>query len=460
MLKKIVLIILCNYTIAFGQKFPKQAVQDDLNDLYYTLQQAHYDLYAYQNKLSYDSLYITLKSSLTHDSLNLLETVSLYQHLVSFANTGHCEIDFPAASYIEYLQSGGTVFPLELSFENNRTFIRKNFSSIKESIEGDELISIDGIGINSIQTELYPLISAERAYFKNAKLEFWSFPRIYFQRYGNKESWIIELINKNGQIKELTVRAIAAIAYEEKRGGEIINPKRSLQFYGSTAYLNPGMMSSAQSEGFEIYQKEIAGAFEKIKRQGSKDLIIDLRNNPGGDDAYSNFLISYFAKKPFKWYSKFSVKTSKILKEHVRKPTDTLESFSQVLLGNKDGKIISFDFPAYQPVEKSKRFTGQIYVLVNRQTYSMAAVSAALIQDYQFGIIVGEETGDTPTLYASQFAFRLPRTSITVKVPKGYIIRPNGDESLKGLVPDINIQDHLLDEKDEILEGLLARIKR
>ncbi|MFN1215618.1 S41 family peptidase [Chryseobacterium kwangjuense] len=124
------------------------------------------------------------------------------------------------------------------------------------------------------------------------------------------------------------------------------------------------------------------------------------------------------------------------------------------------GHIIPIDFPLSQPVNEAKIFKGHVYVLVNRQTYSMAAVSAALIQDYQFGTVVGEETGDTPTLYASQFSFHLPRTGITVKVPKGYIIRPNGDESLQGVIPDIIIRDHLLDENDEILEGLLIKINQ
>lgn len=456
----IIFILLCSTTLAYGQKFSKGDVDNDFKDLYRTLQETHYNLYAYKDKLQYDSLYNVLQSSIKADSLSLLETVSFYQHLVSFANTGHCEIDFPAGPYIEYLKSGGTVFPLELSFENNKTFIRKNFSSIQHSIIGDELISIDDIPISSIEKDIFPLISAERAYFKRAKIEFWSFPRIYFQQYGKKNHWQLKIKDKKGQIKILKVHAIPAMEYEEKRGGEIVNPKRSVVFYKNTAYLNPGMLNSSEPEGFETYRNYIDSAFEKIKNHRSQSLIIDLRNNPGGDDAYSDYFISYFAKKPFRWYSKFSVKTSKVLKEHIRKQTDTTDSFSQQLLTNRDGHIIPIDFPLSQPVNEAKIFKGHVYVLVNRQTYSMAAVSAALIQDYQFGTIAGEETGDTPTLYASQFSFHLPRTGITVKVPKGYIIRPNGDEALQGVIPDIIIRDHLLDENDEILKGLLIRINK
>jgi hypothetical protein len=73
---------------------------------------------------------------------------------------------------------------------------------------------------------------------------------------------------------------------------------------------------------------------------------------------------------------------------------------------------------------------------------------------------VGEETGDYPTLYASQFQYALPNTGITVKIAKGYIVRVSGSEAEQGVKPDIVIRDHLLDEEDEILHELLTKLKR
>ncbi|MEL6135563.1 MAG: peptidase S41, partial [Bacteroidota bacterium] len=90
---------------------------------------------------------------------------------------------------------------------------------------------------------------------------------------------------------------------------------------------------------------------------------------------------------------------------------------------------------------------------------SQSAVTAAQIQDYHWGTLVGEETGEYASLYASQFQYTLPYTGIPVKVSKGYIVRVNGDRSARGVMPDIVIKDHLLDEEDEILRTLLKRIK-
>lgn len=229
---------------------------------------------------------------------------------------------------------------------------------------------------------------------------------------------------------------------------------------GIIAYLNAGYFGSNEVDGEIVFKKYIDSTFAIIKEHKVKHLILDLRNNPGGHNAYSDYLISYFAQKPFKWYSEFSVKTSKLLKEQTLLQADTTDDYSKAILRNTDDKIFKYDFPIYSPIEISKRFIGKVYVLVNRQTYSMAAVSAALIQDNKFGKIVGEETGDVPTLYASQFSYKLPQTGIVVKVPKSYIVRVNGSKKLQGVKPDVYIQDQLLDDKDEILDKLLEILSR
>ncbi|MNJ90821.1 carboxy-terminal protease [compost metagenome] len=450
--------------ISFAQntlpKLSNESVKDDFDYLYQSLQATHYNLFAFQSKEKYDSLFSQLKSSLTSDSLTQLEVVSFYQKLVSFANTGHCEIDYPALSYIEYASAGGTVFPLELAFENEKAFIRTNFSTNKQISIGDELVSVDNIPITEIQKQLYPFVSAERDYFKNAKIEFWSFPRLFFQLNGRKDNWYIQVKSRNNELVNLEISSITVMDYEVNRNGEIVNPQKTFKLYGDVAYLNAGPFGSNEPDGEEVFKKFIDSTFTVIKKQKIKKMIIDLRNNPGGHNAYSDYLISHIANKPFKWYSEFSLKTSQILKEHTTLQADTTDEYSRKILGNADGQIFTYDFPSYSPVEKSKRYHGEVYILVNRQTYSMAAVSAALIQDYQFGEIVGEETGDVPTLYASQFSYELPKSGITVKVPKGYIVRVNGSKKLEGVKPDIYIQDHLLDDKDEILDGLLIRLRK
>ena len=97
-------------------------------------------------------------------------------------------------------------------------------------------------------------------------------------------------------------------------------------------------------------------------------------------------------------------------------------------------------------------------MLVNRQSSSQSTVTASQIKDYGWGTVVGEETAEFPNLYASIYSYTLPKTGITVEVSKGKIERVSGIDNGRGLMPEIEIKDHLLDDKDEILEKLLKRI--
>ena len=318
---------------------------------------------------------------------------------------------------------------------------------------GSEILEINNTKIDDILKLMYPHISAERPYLKKAKIEFWSFPRLYWQIFGEVEDFSVS-VKENDQIQQYKLQAVAALEDYEYKRKDILSSDRRLRFYADSAYLNPGNFSG----NAEDYQKFIDSAFAAIKEESSRNLIIDLRNNAGGNNSFSDYLISYFADISFRWYSSFKLKTSKYLKQNTRLNNDTINAYFQEILKQPNGEIFPYHFDAMQPQAPEKRYNGKVYVLINRQTYSQAAVAAGLIQDYQFATLAGEETGDFPTLYASLFTVELPNTKISVKVPKGYMVRVNNSEKPEGVQPEINIKDHLLDDEDEILNTLLQRL--
>ncbi|MEL7147273.1 MAG: S41 family peptidase, partial [Bacteroidota bacterium] len=295
----------------------------------------------------------------------------------------------------------------------------------------------------------------ERRYFKLAKIELFSFPRLYWQAFGECKNFTIE--TRKGETKRVyQLKSVSLIEGYEMKRSEIWYGKRDLQFIGKVAYLRPGNFGGEK----EQYQHFIDSSFQAITNSKIPHLIIDLRNNLGGDDAFSDYLVSYIADRPFHWNSEFTLKTSAILKAHVKEHYDTNEPFWQSVIKNENGSIYPYQFEEYQPKPVGKRFEGNVWVLVNRQSHSQSTVTAAQIQDYGFATVVGEETGEFPSLHASQYSYKLPHTGIDVKISKGYIVRVNGSKKGEGVIPDVYIKDHLLDENDEILDGLLKLIER
>lgn len=439
----------------FGQvRFARKDVIQDLQYLREALDAAHYNLYAHVTKEVFDQNIERVCSSMTMDSLSLLEITSLSQRVISMANNGHTEIPFPGAAYITYAYAGGTLFPLELAFEGGKALVRKNWSANQDLEIGSEVISINGMPMNEVLQEIFPLISAERRYFKLAKLELMSFPRLYWQAFVELKTFDI-VVDINGKREAFIVHSVGLIEGYEMKRDEVFGAARELRFLDQIAYFRPGDFSGDDQK----YQRFIDSVFVEIKKKNLPDLIIDLRNNLGGDDSFSDYLVSYIADQPFRWCSEFNLKTSAILKAHVRETYDTTSLYWQQVLTYEDGTVYPYIFDPYPPQPMENRFSGNVYVLVNRQTHSQAAAMTAQMQDYGFATIVGEETGDFPSLCASQYSFGLPITGLNVKVSKGHIVRVNGSKAPEGVIPDIIIKDHLLDEDDEILAGLLEIIE-
>lgn len=434
--------------------YSKQEVIEDLDATRNTLIASHYNLFAYTPKNMMQEAFERAKNSITTDSLSAREVYNVLQYYVSAANIGHTNIEFPVAFYIQYAQSGGSIFPLELAFEDEKVFVRKNWSNNKTLSVGTQILSINDIPIFDILEELAPLVSAERNYFKLAKIEAFSFPRYYWLRFGKVDSFKVRLL-QNGHENEAMIKAVPVIDGFERKREEVLNASPKLTFYEKIAYLNTGSFSGDEKK----FQQFVDSAFVEIKKHDVDKLIIDFRNNSGGNDSYSNYVIAHIADHPFNWISSFKLKTSQVLKDYVRANQDTTQTYWQEILAHKNGEVYDYHFENNEPKPENVRFKGDVFVLVNRQSHSQSTVAAAQVQDYKFATIVGEETGEYPTLYASIFPYFLPNTNFRLTISKGYMVRVNGSTAQKGVIPDIFIRDHLLDEKDEILNGLLDQLK-
>ena len=249
-----------------------------------------------------------------------------------------------------------------------------------------------------------------------------------------------------------------------------MNQTRNFQFIDDIAYLKPGIFYNAPKDGNiqvnsnMLDNKEFThfldSCFTIIHNKKTHDLIIDLRDNPGGASTLSNPMIAFFATKPFIWGSKFLIRTSEISKNFWKDFNDTARLFLDIKKGvmsreNGSRFEISANNYKYQPRNDSLRFNGNVYVLINRFSFSQAIEVAAMIQNYGFGKLIGEQT--SPLMSANARQFKLPNTQMTVSFSEAYY----GDTSLiNGVIPEYKISDDILTEKDEILDYTLNLIKK
>ena len=450
------------------QKYPQNQIVEDFEYLYKNLEASHYDLFTNTSKRNYDKAY---KSTLVSvkDSMSSIQVFRLFQPFVALDQHEHCQI-LPFNLYGEYYENDGTVFPLNLCFRNDKVYVINNFSSDTTIVPGDEIVSLNGTPITKILDEMLTFFSGESNYLKNVWIEMITFPRSYWMVFGSCEKFKLELKKAQGYLYNCSLNAITTEDYEEKLKMQkpMFDNRREFHFENkNTAYLHPGGFTNLNAKNEHEasdnrkFCQFIDSAFIEMHNLKTQNLIIDLRNNGGGINTFSDYMLTYIADKPFRFSEKFMVRTSKLTKEFWKDVDDsTLFGLKNDIMTKEDGSRFEYTLPYNQPRADSLRFNGKVYVLINRYDLSQAVFTAAMIQDYKFGILVGEETADYSSLFGSSQTFELPNTKLIVEYPKAFIVRPNGNEKAKGVIPEHIVKDDIFSKEDEILEYTLNLIKK
>jgi C-terminal processing protease CtpA/Prc len=453
--------------------YSARQVKEDFEYLYRTLDVSHYDLYAHTKKEMFDKEYKRVSESIT-DSMTLLQIDRLFLQFVALTHEGHCSIDLPFSSYGTYLQNGGTLFPLNVFFKDSNVFVLDNLSADSTIIPGDEIISINGKPIKEVMKSIYRYLPGDNDYFKNATIEAISFPRVLW--IVNDEIKIFEtgLRKQDRKQRDIIISSIPGYKFEglmsKRKPLPFSNQSQDFHYIYTVAYLCPGQFYKGQKFGNGpikinsdlLDNREfiyfLDSCFTLIHNKHTRNLIIDLRGNPGGASTFSNPMVAFFATEPFGGASKFSMRTSEISKNFWKGVNDTSEIaiVKKEILSRENGARFEIETSKYkyQPRTDSLRFNGNVYVLINRFSSSQAIEVPAMIQHYKFGTLVGQRT--SPLTDANARQFKLPNTQLTVTFPEAFY----DDSSMaNGVIPEHLINDDILTEKDEILDYALRLIE-
>ncbi|MEM9594667.1 MAG: S41 family peptidase [Acidobacteriota bacterium] len=449
---------------------PAADVRADFEDLYRTLQGSHFDLFVHTPRAEYDALHASMMADFD-GSLSLFEIQTRFQKFMAFGRIGHSRIDFPEAAYTEFRKGGGKTVPFYFRVVDGRVLVTEDYSGTPLS-PGDEIVALEGQPMDRWLERLRGHLSAERAYMAHTMLEF-HFPRLIWLELGAIDSLDLEIRREDGseatlEVPTRTREEIQAAILEAPPSLELDwNAREARMLDDRIAYLRPGPSYEPTTEDpydTRPFRAFIDDAFQSFLEADARALLIDLRDNPGGDNSFSDLMVSWFADRPFRFCSRFHIKVSPQTTASNRKrleaaaeedPESISLRFAELYADREAGDVVDFEVPFAQP-RQGERFTGEVFVLVNRHSFSNTVMVAALIQDFGFGTILGEETSDLAATYGAMEQFQLPRSGLTVGYPKAYIVRPNGDESVRGVVPDVPIATPVVEgPEDPVLQEAL-----
>jgi hypothetical protein len=452
--------------------YSAEAVREDLAFLYKTLQISTYNLFLNTTKTDYDKAFEQVMNSIT-GPMTYLEINRLVRPFVVLAGFLHCTSDFPSEAYQQFHENGGRLIPFGISFWGGKVLLSTNWSDNEQIEAGDEILAVNGTGIRQLLEKIYVYKPGESEYAKQALMEAGSFKNNWWYVFGDFSSGTVRIKKPDGEKIDTEVEGLTLEQYRERaqtvRPPSFMKSGRTFEFIGDVAYLRPGTFLNAESHDIstqEAFSNDefldfIGSAFVEIAKKKPQHLILDLRGNYGGDNSFSDPMIAYFADKPFRIASKFSVRTSQVTKSFWKDvDIPELAEMKQEIMTLEDGSRFDIELEPTQPRTDDLAFKGELTTLIDRFSFSNAAAVAAIVQDYEFGALVGEETSDTPSSCGAIHTFKLPNTSLGVVFPKACMIRPSGDARLRGVIPGHKVSDDPFTQEDEILDAALQLIQK
>jgi len=394
------------------EKYEAKELREDFLQFRGHIEEVHPYPYAFTSRESFDASFRARYKEID-GPMSLREFYCLLAPLKGMIGDGHAHLDYPE-EYRRTVQNHK--FPLILSFLQDGCFVRKDLHEEPSLPLFSEILSIDGIGIESIEETLRSEIGADghNRFFKKSALEN-CFQYYYANHYGAPMEFRIEYrAPGSDDIWEVVIPAIpcAGINYSNRESRDLdvqVFPDRD------TAVLTIDSFSYYGDRN-KIFFDFVDDAFTRINEGGIGNVVLDLRGNGGGDPFCASYLWAYIENEPQPYFSKQYGKYAELAKPIKRAV-----------------------FP----------FGGRLFILTDGSNFSTTGHFCVLVRYYGRAVFVGTETGSTYTCNAAVKVFTLKNTGIGLKLATGsYAAAVDGFPRDRGIIPDHIVEPTIEDLKN------------
>ena len=455
-----------------NKKYPPSALKQDASILKDVILKMHPSIGIYHSKTYYEDLFDKLTNSFT-DSLTEKEFRIRLKSAMNQLHCGHSEI-FLSKAYSKVIK------PMKLNWLpyyflaiNNKLYSIMPVNSKKDSAikSGSEILKINKISADSILNYSRRMISAD-GYIETGKNLSIRYGINYFypSLFGRPDSFLIES-KKNDSIQ---IQYVKACNLKDLPVLPIGIREDSLLHKHKRANINEGYVGN-DKELFVLkirsfkssrYKKIYRRTFRTLRKNKIENLVIDLRNNGGGNLSNSYRLLKYLMETEQTITLKTHVKNYPYRKYTKGNITFKFTKYALKKMGTKkiNGDSISY-IQKIKPYKK-EHYTGKLYVLINGGTFSASCIVAAYLKNNKNATLIGRETGGTNEGCNAGITpyYTLPNTKLKVRIPAFRIIH-DIDPALTGhgILPNHEIKysfEDILKRRDLEMKFVKDLIKK
>jgi len=424
--------LFCISTALFAQDsliYSKKQVADDIHYLLKNAADIHPNLY---HDISPAELIRKTDSLISHlpDSLSLLSAYGAFAQATAFVNEGHTSVDIPKAIQKDIRAGTFKGIPLQVLGYNDGYF-QANLMLPQGQAPNVKISSINGQAASAILTRMMAL-KGDLASFRKV-VAIGNF-RVFLSVIGIKQPYTIVYSDGEKVDKTLTLNSIT-----EKEYTTSLIKKPQSEPYAFTirdnkyAYLNFRSMVN-----YDKFCHFCDSLFKVLDEKKINKLVVDLRENGGGNSGLGHCLLSYIADKPYRMAGDSKRKVSQQFKDYL--------IANKAVYGNNYDDYLKLPVGSFMPLgsdnmtkpgKKEHRFKGKVCFLIGPYTFSSANMLAATVKDYHLFTLIGEPTGEAANHYGELCTIKLPNTGLLAFTSTTIWGRPNGNANDKGAIePD------------------------
>lgn len=356
--------------------------------------------------------------TLLFDGMTQIQLFRVLAPIVSAYRCGHTGIS-PSVVLYQYNREHSPIFPIFVKLINQELFVAGNNESYEIPL-GSKIVSINGDSIETIFELILESLSADgqNITFKYAMIDM-MFNELYFEYVSSNETFLIEYIEPDSSI--LLSQTIDGETSEVLYGDGIFQHEDPFHAEYSDGY---AILTLDTFQPFGSYTRTsfsdfFLEFFTTVENQEIQNVIIDIRNNGGGDPMVSSDLFSYIAEYSQPYFAPESPNYYPGLKSNV---------------------------PLKEP-----HFNGNLYVLINGMSFSTSGHFSALVKSQGIATFIGEESGGSYTCSDNSTQFRLSNTGIVLFTSRTiWTVVANGLEFGRGIAPDYQINQTIEDYLNDV----------
>jgi hypothetical protein len=341
-----------------------------------------------------------------------------------------------------YKLTDGSKPPILFGLNNDTLTIYSSINMYSDFL-GKKITSIDGKEINSITPKISSILYRNDGYIKTGKerelfLNYWKYYGEIFSKHKNDT---IQLHFTDG-----TSDFFIYDYYEDSAFyPQVIKPfTDSVKVITKVLESKIGYIRINDFLLNDIEREQIRDFIRHISDSSYKGLIVDVRDNLGGNDE----IYPYIAQEP--WRKAIEYKVNKkgsyeLFKNSINYSEDAELFLDYNLSKNDSSFIIPKDSIALSYPCDSINFKGKVVIIANEFSLSAATLLPALVHKYKRGVVIGRETGSS---YYHMNAIVFPKialnnTGLELFLPLIQIVFTDKEENDipygRGVIPDINI---------------------